>query len=115
MTGSSTYAWCGPMCSVVRPPSSLRPVARIIVQKRPAAFELVLEVREPRAGRSRVLVIASAHGEREPVAGRYDDACRPQLDVERNDLARLAFGLEAAGAKVALAPDRLSAACDLVR
>src|SRR3954447_26101562 len=65
-----------------------RTVARIVVQERPAAAELVLEIRQACAGCFAPLVVAAAHGKGKPIAKRHDDRGRPELDVERHDLIR---------------------------
>src|SRR4051812_25915644 len=62
-------------------------VARVVVQERPTAPQLVLEVRESRAGGFREFIIASAHRQRHAIALWNDDARRPELDIERDDLA----------------------------
>ena len=59
-----------------------RPVDRIVVQERPAALQLVLEVRQPPARAAAVFVVLAAHGQRDAIAGRHHDRGRPQLDVE---------------------------------
>src|SRR5438128_12057206 len=64
-------------------------IARIVVQERPAAAELVLEVRKARSGGLAPLVIAAAHGQRETMPRRHHDRRRPELDVERHHFARL--------------------------
>ena len=91
-----------------------RAVARVVVEERAAAAQLVLEVRQPRAARLRVLVVATSHRQRDPVAGRHHEAGRPELDVEldrhagrqRLDLGR---GCDTA-ATGASAPDRAGGA-----
>ena len=47
-----------------------RPVARIVVQERPAAGELVLEVRQPPAAGAAIFVVLAADGERDAIARR---------------------------------------------
>src|SRR5260221_8512391 len=66
-----------------------RTVARIIMQERPAAAQLVLEVRQPRSGRFLPFIVSSPYAERQSVARGYDDARRPDLDVELHHLAGL--------------------------
>src|SRR5260370_10633186 len=58
-----------------------RPVARIVVQERAAAGELVLHVGEPAAGAAGIDVVAPAYGKSHSVALRHDDAGRDGLDV----------------------------------
>src|SRR5439155_24855234 len=60
-------------------------IARIVVQKRPAAAQLVLEVRQSRSRGFAPFVIAPAHGQRETMPRRYHDRRRPELEVERHD------------------------------
>src|SRR5205823_8605672 len=67
----------------------LGPIARIVVQERTAAAQFVLEIGKPRARRLAPLVITSADGEGETMAGWYDDRRRPELDVERCSFPRL--------------------------
>src|SRR5215472_17917486 len=62
-------------------------VDRIVVQERPAARELVLEVGQPPAARTAILVVLAADRERDAMAGRHDDRGRPDLDVELDHLA----------------------------
>jgi len=64
-----------------------RPVARIVMQERAAAGELVLHVGEPAAGAAGIDVVAPAHGQSHAVALRHDDAGRDDLDVELIDPA----------------------------
>ena len=52
------------------------------MQERTAAEQLVLEIRQPRAGGLLPLVILASDGERYSISGRHDDGCRPQFDVE---------------------------------
>ena len=66
-----------------------RPVARIIVQERPAAGELVLEIRQPSAARPGIFVVLAADGERDAIARRHHDRGRPDLDIELDHLAGL--------------------------
>src|SRR5947199_1353658 len=69
-------------------------VARIVVQERTAAAQLVLEVRQPCARAFLPFVVAPSHAERQAIAWRHDDAGRPDLDVEHHRLSgleRLAF------------------------
>src|SRR6267378_8012684 len=66
-----------------------RAVAWIVVQERPAAAQLVLEVRQAGARALLPFVVAPSHAEREAVARRHDDAGGPDLDVERHRLSRL--------------------------
>ena len=65
-----------------------QPVARVVVQERPAAFKLVLEARNPPTARSLILVILSAHSETDPVSGGHHDGGWPDLDVKLDYLAR---------------------------
>src|SRR5262249_44643245 len=62
-------------------------VPGIVVQERPAALELVLEIRQPPAARPAVLVVLAANGQAETVTGRQNDAGRPDFDVELDDRA----------------------------
>src|SRR5262249_21657689 len=64
-------------------------IARIVVEERPAPRELVLEVRQLAAARSRVDIIPAADGEADAVAGRHHDRGRPDLDGELDHLALL--------------------------
>src|SRR3954470_13429537 len=64
-------------------------VARVVVQERADAGELVLHVRELATGAAGIGVVLAPHGEGDAVAGRKRDAGRPDLDVELVDLARL--------------------------
>ena len=64
-----------------------RSVARVFVQERAAPFKLILEVRQPAAARSLVLVILSAHSEADAVASRHDDGGWPDLNVQLDYLA----------------------------
>src|SRR5215510_6525036 len=66
-----------------------RAVARVVVQERAAAGELVLHVGQPPAAAAGVDIVAAAHRERHAITGRHDDAGRPDLDVELIDLAAL--------------------------
>src|SRR5437764_14837074 len=66
-----------------------RAVARIVVQERAAAAQLVLEVGQAGTGGLLPFVVAAADAQREAIARRHDDAGRPDLDVERHRLARL--------------------------
>src|SRR5436190_21813473 len=66
-----------------------RPVARIVMQERPAASELVLEVRQLAAARPRINVVLTTDGEADAMTFRHDDRGRPDLNVEFDDLALL--------------------------
>ena len=59
-----------------------RTIDRIVVQERSAAFQLVLEVRQPAAARAVVGVVLAANRERDAVPRRHHDAGRPYLNVE---------------------------------
>src|SRR5664279_4181350 len=61
-------------------------VAGIVVQKRPAAAQFILEVRQTRSGRFAPFVVAATYGQREAVTIRHDNGSRPELDVEWHDL-----------------------------
>src|SRR4051812_876628 len=63
------------------------PVARIIVQERPAARKLVLEVRELAPARTAVDVILAADGQADAATRRDNDRGRPDLDIELDHLA----------------------------
>src|SRR5436309_11980442 len=64
-----------------------RPVTRVVMQERPAASELVLEVRELAAARARVDVVLAADRQSDAMASRHHDRGRPDLDVELDHLA----------------------------
>src|SRR5262249_23928670 len=64
-------------------------IARIVVEKRPATRELVLEVRQLAAARPGIDIILAADGEADAVAGRNHDRGRPDFDVELDHLALL--------------------------
>src|SRR5690349_7903140 len=66
-----------------------RPVARIVVQERPAAGELVLEVRQLAAAWAGIDVVLAADREPDAMALRHHDRGRPDLDVELDHLAFL--------------------------
>ena len=65
----------------------VRPVARVVVQERPAASKLVLEARNPPTARSLIFVVLSAHREADPVSGGHHDGGWPDLDVKLGYLA----------------------------
>src|SRR5579872_417265 len=65
-----------------------RPVARIIVEKRPASCQLILEIRQTQSRIFLPFVVASAHGQCNPASGRNDDACWPDFDEQIDWLAR---------------------------
>src|SRR5271169_2388417 len=54
-----------------------RQVAGIIVQKRSASQQLVLEVGELGAGRGLPLIVPAANAQRDTVSPGDDDRCRP--------------------------------------
>ena len=64
-----------------------RPVDRIVMQEWAAAFQFVLEVRQPPARAAAIFVVLAAHRERDAIARRHHDRGRPQLDVEFDRLA----------------------------
>src|SRR5262245_3992428 len=66
-----------------------RAVARVVVEERAAAGELVLHVGQPPAAAAGVDIVAAAHRERHAITGRHDDAGRPDLDVELIDLSAI--------------------------
>src|SRR6185312_4613038 len=66
-----------------------RAIARVVVQERSAARELVLEVRHFAAAGAALFVIFAADGAPDAIAGRYHDAGRPNLDVQFDRLAFL--------------------------
>src|SRR5262249_32964085 len=66
-----------------------RALARVVVQERAAAAQLVLEIRKAGARALLPFVVAAPHAEREAIARRHDDAGGPDLDVERHRLAGL--------------------------
>src|SRR2546427_6709534 len=59
-----------------------RTVARIAVLERPDTGEDRAERPQPRRRPAGILVVASAHGEADPVARRRHDRGRPDLDVQ---------------------------------
>src|ERR1700682_5120962 len=59
-----------------------RAVDRIVVQERPAAFQLVLEVRQLASARAAVFVVLAADGERDPMARRHHGRGRPAPEVQ---------------------------------
>ncbi len=64
-------------------------VTRVIVKKRPASLQLVLEVRQSQAGRDPApFVVAPSNGQGHRETGRYDNRSRPDLDVHLVDLPR---------------------------
>src|SRR5271163_971569 len=63
-----------------------RTVARIVVQERAAARQLVLEIRQPSAAASGIDVVLAADGQADAVTGRHDDRGRPDFDIEVSDL-----------------------------
>src|SRR5262245_9295276 len=65
-----------------------RRVGGIVVRERPTATPRVLHVRQRRRG-AVVLVVAAADAERDAVALGNDDAGRPDLDVELDNLTGL--------------------------
>src|SRR5215212_10933159 len=65
-----------------------RPVARIVVQKRPAAFQLILEIRQPPTATAAIFVIPAADCQRHAIALRHRDGGGPELDMEFDRLAR---------------------------
>ena len=65
----------------------LWPVGGIVVDERPATAHRVLHVRQRRR-LAAVVVILAAYRKRDAVARRNDDARRPDLDVELDNLAR---------------------------
>src|SRR5215468_11786660 len=66
-----------------------RPVARIVVQERPATGELVLEIRQLAAARPRINVVLAANRESDAIALRHHDRGRPDFDVELDHLTLL--------------------------
>ena len=62
---------------------------RLVVQERSAARHFVPEVRLPTSRATPILVVAPAHREADPVAGRNHQAGRPDLDIELGDLTSL--------------------------
>src|SRR5450631_876165 len=64
-----------------------RAVARIVVQERAAAGELVLEVRQLAAAGAAIFVILAAHRQADAIAGGNCDRSRPDFDVEFHGLA----------------------------
>src|SRR4051812_33594825 len=63
------------------------PVARIVVQERPAARQLVLEIRELAPARAAVDVILAPDGQADAATRRDNDRGRPDLDIELRHLA----------------------------
>jgi hypothetical protein len=57
-------------------------IARIIVQEWSTAGEFVFHVGKPSAALAGIDIILAADREPDPITGRYDDAGRPNLDVE---------------------------------
>src|ERR1700722_3003489 len=66
-----------------------RSVEWIIVEERSAALQLVLEIRQLAATGATVLVVLASDRYADPVPGRCDDRCWPDLDIELYDLAGL--------------------------
>src|SRR5215510_13951316 len=64
-----------------------RPVARIVMQERPAAGELVLEIRELAAARACIDVVLAADRQPDAMALRHQNRGWPDLDVELDHLA----------------------------
>src|SRR5205823_1535765 len=65
-----------------------RPVTRIVVQEWTTSAQLVLEIRKSRAGVLGPFIVTSAHAQRDAMSRRYHDRRRPELDIDRRDLAR---------------------------
>src|SRR5437868_15396200 len=61
-----------------------RTVTRIIVQKWSAPAQLILEIREARAGCLSPFVVAAADRQCNPVSAWHHDGRGPDLDVERH-------------------------------
>ncbi len=77
-----------------------RPVARVVMQERPVAGELVLHVREPAAGSAGIDIVTAAYGQRDAMALRHHDAGRNDLDIELVNLSgfeRLLFVMRVIG------------------
>src|SRR3954467_2747655 len=63
------------------------PVARMLVRERPAARQLVLEVRELASARAAVDVVLAADGQADTAGPPGYDRRRPDLDIELDHLA----------------------------
>src|SRR5580658_2689667 len=66
-----------------------RTVARIVVEERAAAGELVLEIRQPPAAASGIDVVLPTDGQADAVTGGHDDRGRPDFDIEFDDQSAL--------------------------
>src|SRR5262249_10451791 len=66
-----------------------RPIARIVMQERTASRQLILAIRQPSAAATRIDVVLATDTQADAMTGRHDDRGRPDLHVERNNLAPL--------------------------